>query len=588
MRRIAIYAALAALSDATGKASFDWKSAPAAEHLHFRPCYDSFQCARLTLPLNWQDDYDKRTVTIAVIKRPAVVSRDDPSYAGIVFTQPGGPGNSGVEYMLGRHERLRDIIDIPGKRHYDLVAFDPRGIGNSSPNISCFSGLAAHMRAKEMQTIGLTDLSARGLAYHLAAAKVDGKQCEKTHGDFLEYVGTTSVARDMLQILDELHREEDEEEHVEDADEDVRLELRSLEDDKHDHKKLLPRLNYIGISYGTLLGNYFASMFPGRVGRMVLDGVCDAPEYATSQEWMNDTIDTDEAMKVFFHGCFSAESKCALYRETDSSPEDIYDRFWAWANQLDEEPLYVVNPQGLRIVIRSSEVRLFLIKALYKAEYESQSVARFFHAAMTQPDTLYDAYGAMLNVDGDADACASTTLDPIALFDRQIAISCSDADDLTGKPPAYWQDYVNKLRSMSPFASEFQALMRLPCSAWPRRPKWSFKGPFKTPTASRDLRQDSPAAPLLFLSNTLDPITPLSNARNMSKMHPGSGVLVQNATGHCVVLGPYTQCVKDVVSRYFDTGDVPKDEAWCGIEKGAWDQPGEETELTALRYPYVL
>lgn len=91
-----------------------------------------------------------------------------------------------------------------------------------------------------------------------------GERCEDVHGDYLRYFGTPNVARDIVGMLDkiyELRRGKGEE----------RLELRSLRE--------VPRLNYIGISYGTVIGNTFASMFPGRVGRMILDGVCNADDF---------------------------------------------------------------------------------------------------------------------------------------------------------------------------------------------------------------------------------------------------------------------------------------------------------------------
>lgn len=266
---------------------FDWTSISPAPDLQFHPCYDTFQCARLTLPLDWlaANGTDDRTVAIAIIKLPAVVPHDDPSHGGTIFTQPGGPGGSGVNYLLSRHSRLRDLVDIPDRKHYDLLAFDPRGVVHSTPHIACFTGLAAHMRAKEAQTVGTFDLGETALAVKLAAAKADGEQCASAHGDFLEFVGTASVARDVLAMVDKLEELRVIALHTQhDEDGDGRLELREVRK-WQEEKTVLPRLNYIGISYGTILGNYFASMFPGRVGRMVLDGVTDADEYVREQVW---------------------------------------------------------------------------------------------------------------------------------------------------------------------------------------------------------------------------------------------------------------------------------------------------------------
>ncbi|KAJ4150242.1 hypothetical protein LMH87_011000 [Akanthomyces muscarius] len=71
-------------------------------------------------------------------------------------------------------------------------------------------------------------------------------------------------------------------------------------------KEDVPRLQYIGFSYGTVLGNYFASLFPERVSRMVLDGVVDSYDYASGPGWSTNTQDTDKMMEIFFAGCFNA------------------------------------------------------------------------------------------------------------------------------------------------------------------------------------------------------------------------------------------------------------------------------------------
>ena len=110
-------------------ATFQWDDVVAKPDLEYHDCYGGFQCARLILPLDWRNESNEATVEIAITKLPAVVNDTDPSYGGPIFTNPGGPGGSGVDYILLAGQALRNIADIPGKRHYDIVSFDPRGIG---------------------------------------------------------------------------------------------------------------------------------------------------------------------------------------------------------------------------------------------------------------------------------------------------------------------------------------------------------------------------------------------------------------------------------------------------------------------------
>lgn len=253
---------------------FDWASIIPSRSLEYHPCYGSeYRCARLLLPLDWRNTSDpSSTVAIALAKLPATVAPSAASFRGAVFAQPGGPGESGTLYLRGSGRKLRDVVDVPGRQHHDLVAFDPRGTGHSAPRLDCFPGLLGHVRAQERDMAEAVDVSRAALARAVAAGKADGRRCAEEHGDFLRFVGTESVARDMLAILDKIEEEEERqrgEKPVSVEDDESRLELR----DESRKEKGKARLQFIGISYGTFLGSAFASLFPDRVGRMVLDGV---------------------------------------------------------------------------------------------------------------------------------------------------------------------------------------------------------------------------------------------------------------------------------------------------------------------------
>lgn len=276
---------------ATPDVEFDWDTINPSHNLEYHNCYEDLQCARLLLPMDWLNATKNETVAIAMIKLPAVVDDNDPAFGGTIIAQPGGPAVSGTSYGRGIAHKLQNLFDIPGKKHYEMISFDTRGTGKSLPQINCFPHVLGYIRTVEAMTNGALDLSSANLAFSIAAAKADGIKCEMTHGEYLSYVGTPNSARDMVAMIDKIEEMRGENakpraQAVYQDDDTSRLELRSTE--KSDDK--VPRLQYIGISYGTLLGNYFASMFPGRVGRMVLDGVMDADDSAHGLVWHLCTI----------------------------------------------------------------------------------------------------------------------------------------------------------------------------------------------------------------------------------------------------------------------------------------------------------
>lgn len=281
---------------AAASSNFDWTSITPSEHLEYHPCFDDdFQCARLIAPLDYKNDSDARTIAIAMIKLPAAVPAHDASFAGSVFTNPGGPGGSGVDMLLRDGRHLRDVLDKPGRRHYEMLSFDPRGIGNSWPRANCFAQDMLGRDAALLELRGRGPLSGDdALPYVLALQRGIGQRCRDADesgvngGQILGYMGTPSVARDLVQMVDKVAELRAREADADaDARDDDGMELKrrrgSAQEDTGDEDEHVPvpRLQYIGYSYGTVLGNYFASMFPGRVGRLMLDGVVNAKDYSS-------------------------------------------------------------------------------------------------------------------------------------------------------------------------------------------------------------------------------------------------------------------------------------------------------------------
>lgn len=298
---------------------FDWSSIDPSRDLEYHDCYHGFKCARLTVPLDWRNASDGRTVAIAMVKLPAVVADDDPTFGGSIFLNPGGPGGSGVIYAVNTAVNVQKIlVDIPGVRHYEIVSFDPRGIGRTTPITDCFlsNQFARTAWTLENHAKGPLGSGPAAVGYGLGITRSFSVRCKEEEKQFGEegammFVNTPSVARDMVEMVDKIdqlrkreaaekqqkpeqkpqqkpqqklqaqvddsQKEEGEVQVKEGKETQQELKKRGNEDENDP----VPRLQYIGFSYGTILGNYFASMFPGRVGRIVLDGVMDAMDYAT-------------------------------------------------------------------------------------------------------------------------------------------------------------------------------------------------------------------------------------------------------------------------------------------------------------------
>ena len=187
--------------------TFYWQNTPSKPYLDYKQCYDSFQCARLELPMDYWNGTTDATVSIAVIKKPAAVPITHPQYGGAVLHNPGGPGGSGVGFLLRAGEALREIVGSPDGLQFDHISFDPRGIQYSTPGVECFDDKTYELfwagRITEEGLYSSSD-AAFGRLWSIAAAQ--SGTCalppEDDSPDIKKYVNTAFVARDMLEIVE--------------------------------------------------------------------------------------------------------------------------------------------------------------------------------------------------------------------------------------------------------------------------------------------------------------------------------------------------------------------------------------------------
>ena len=120
--------------------TFNWSSIPSETELVYNDCYDGFQCARLLVPLDWQDQSSSQLISLAIIRLPATVPPSDASHSGSIIINPDGPGLSGVLAVLKYARKVQQAFD--GDKHFEILSFDPRGVQWSEPDSSCFANFA--------------------------------------------------------------------------------------------------------------------------------------------------------------------------------------------------------------------------------------------------------------------------------------------------------------------------------------------------------------------------------------------------------------------------------------------------------------
>ena len=255
--------------------------AAAALALHWQPCGDGFECASAAVPRNYAQPHGS-TFRLAVARSPA---RDRERRIGSLFVNFGGPGSPDVNTLKANGKTLFAELN----RRFDIVSFDPRGVGESRPAVDC---------AVDQETAGpfgqpfATPLKL-DRAQLIAADRRYIQRCARRNRNVLPYVGTANVARD----LDRLRRA------VGDR-----------------------RLTFLGLSYGTYLGATYASLFPRSYRALALEGALDPDRYANHP--------------MSLRAGLAAAQERALGRFLETDPR-LRDRLDALIARLDARPLPV-------------------------------------------------------------------------------------------------------------------------------------------------------------------------------------------------------------------------------------------------------
>ncbi|KAF8960263.1 TAP-like protein-domain-containing protein, partial [Flammula alnicola] len=475
----------------------------ARKELRWHKCYEERQCARLLVPLNHSEPGGQQA-SIALIRKPALVPRNSEFYRGPVLFNPGGPGESGVDIVRVSGDLFGTILGP----QFDIVGFDPRGIGRSQPHVSFFkTDVERHIWDMNLKVV---NRSAEGIARGWARAHVLGQLAAETDDGYLRHINTDQTARDMLKIVE-----------------------------AHGRSKI----QYWGFSYGSVLGATFAAMFPDKIERMVIDGVEDSENYYATL-WSNNLLDTDKVMDSFYIGCAEAgPDSCAFWAPTAN---DIRQKLTTLYDSLRSRPLPVRTKSGYGL-LDYSMLRTAIFESLYWPYASFPIIAQgLADLAAGQGQLLFDR----MNPPQFKCSCDSSERAFATIPDATPAILCNDGDDIPGDLEST-QKYFDMMTKASNWG-DIWSNIRIGCVGWPKFPKDHFQGPFEANTSH----------PILLIGNTADPVTPLWAAKKMSRGFTGSVVLTQDSAGHCSISAP-SVCTQKYVREYFIDGTLPQPGTIC-------------------------
>ena len=458
-----------------------------AQKLRWASCDKVFQCTRLLVPFDYSRPAGHR-FSLPVIKLPA---SNPAKRIGALLVNPGGPGASGVGYAL----QARSEIAAPVRARFDIVGFDPRGVGSSVPALHCLAGsqLDTYFATNDMPA------TAAQLATVVSESKLFARGCARESAALLPYVGTRDAARDM----------------------DV---LRAALGDA--------KLTYLGKSYGTYLGTWYAQLFPSHVRALVLDGAID-PGISSLSMNVAQARGFEVALRAFVADCV-AQAGCPLGRGSVAAGlariQGLVSRATAHPlrNDLDSQPA-----DGAMLLNG-------IATALYSQGYWP---------------TLREALAAAFRGDGTvlvelANALyeRSSSGQYSNLADANTAVNCLDRPWPAGL--AAWRAAAAAAARAAPLFGAPIMWGSLPCAFWPVRPA--------LPVSIRA----AGAPPILVVGNKNDPATPYRWAQALSRDLASGVLLGWDGNGHTAYMMG-SPCVDSIVNRYLISLTVPRNGTVC-------------------------
>jgi pimeloyl-ACP methyl ester carboxylesterase len=455
--------------------------------LEWKSCSSGKQCATAKAPLDWKNP-STGEVELALIRQTAKGTKQ-----GSLLVNPGGPGGSGYDFVANS---INYATDSKLQNSFDVVGFDPRGVGHSSA-VKCYD-------AKQMDEYlyGITP-GVRGsdewIANNAATSKAFGDACNQNTGPLLARVDTISAARDL----------------------DL---LRSILGDK--------KLNYLGYSYGTYLGAVYANLYPGKTGRLVLDGALD-PAASNFDVTKVQAQGFESALRAYLADCLK-QKNCPFTGSVDTGMATIASLLAA----VERSPIR--NSDGREL--GANTLVTAIIYPLYDATAWSYLTDMFTSVMKGDAKfafTLADAYN---NRQADGTYGDNST-------EAFMAINCLDYT--YNNDPAVMRQQAAELAKDAPVIGPYMAYGDIGCGNWPYQTTYQ-----RGPIAAKG------SAPILVVGTTNDPATPYVWAKNLATELQNGHLLTYKGEGH-TAYNKSNSCVNGTVDDFLLKGTIPSDGKTC-------------------------
>ncbi|KAM3447614.1 hypothetical protein MY3296_008554 [Beauveria thailandica] len=416
-----------------------------------------------------------------------------------LLVHAGGPGASGIGHVYGAGEKLSRLLG--GKYH--IVGFDARGLGASTPSATCYVDAESQKRLRPRRT---TDLI-RDSPYLYAWSTGYVRACRENAGGHLEYVNTPQVAADMNSIIDALGQ-----------------------------KNML----YWGMSYGSLLGQVYATLFPNRSERIAIDGVPDQFSWFGHLMDTQRYADTDAVVDGFFEECVRAGDACPLSKYGKTGPE-LGENVTRVINSLYTAPASVYVNGTVYGVVDEFAAR---ITGLFREMYTPKRWPALAHRLADLQEG--NATGMFLTYVND---------DPFGNVPRaNLVVEMNDGQS----GPTFWpQSRMRLMEKLLPYFDKYRLALGDMLDFHVKQ-QWDVP---RTHSYVPEQRVET-ATPLLILSTTHDPAYPYTAAQAAQKVFVGSRLVALDAYGHASTAMP-SLCVAGYMRAYFDNGSLPEENVVC-------------------------
>ncbi|MFE3453067.1 alpha/beta hydrolase [Nonomuraea sp. NPDC059194] len=442
------------------------------------------ECGEVRVPLDYRDPYGQH-ITLALNRIKGTVSRDA-NHLGVLLVNPGGPGASGQEMAKYVAAQLPPRLAA----RLDVIGFDPRGVGKSEPALRCVDPARYYAPPRPDQ---VPNGSAAEQAL-LGRAKEYAARCGNLWAWMLPHLTTENSARDLDRIRAALGED---------------------------------RINYLGYSYGTYLGAVYATLFPGRVKRLVLDSSVDP-----SGIWYKDNL---------------AQNRSFERRHRD---------FLAWTAKHNAVYGLGRNRRQTSFAYNSMRQRLASRPAggvVGASELDDLfTVGGYANAVWPQLAGAWSRYVRRGDVQGLVDAWRQHAVYDAAdenSYAVYLAVQCRDA--AWPRDWSKWRADMTRSHRAAPFLTWPNAWYNAPCAFWDE--------PGGTPV---NVSADPSLPPILMLQSRRDAATPYQGALNLRRRLPGARMVVEPGGNHGTSLAG-NACVDRHLARYLEDGTVPATDTTC-------------------------